>query len=67
MARYYHSLGLYFPCKIGNARVLLIKSGLHLDYDGPATPLHRLMSEIAQAVAPKILVPRLKLWVVQGC
>jgi hypothetical protein len=56
MARYYHSLGLYFPCKIGNARVLLIKSGLHLDYDGPATPLHRLMSEIAQAVAPKIFI-----------
>ena len=56
MARYYHSLGLYFPCKIGNARVLLIKSGLHLDYDGPATPLHRLVSEIAQTVAPKIFI-----------
>ena len=23
MARYYHSMGLYFPCKIGNAKVLV--------------------------------------------
>ena len=30
MARYYRSLGLYFPCVIGGARVLLFKSGLHL-------------------------------------
>jgi hypothetical protein len=56
MARYYHSLGLYFPCRIGNARVLLIKSGLHLDYDGPAVPVQKLMSEIAQTVAPKVFV-----------
>jgi nucleoside phosphorylase len=56
MARYYHSLGLYFPCTIGGARVLLFKSGLHLDYDGPATPVRRLMIEIAQAVAPKVFI-----------
>ena len=56
MARYYHSLGLYFPCTIGGARVLLIKSGLHLDYDGPATPLHQLVQGIAQTVAPKIFI-----------
>jgi hypothetical protein len=56
MARYYHSLGLYFPCTIGGARVLLIKSGLHLDYDGPAAPLHQLVQEIAQTVAPKIFI-----------
>jgi len=53
MARYYQSLGLYFPCTIGSKRVLLFKSGLHLDYDGPAIPVQRLMQEIAQAVAPK--------------
>ena len=47
MKRYYHSLGLYFPCKIGNAKVLLFKSGLHLDYDGPATPVFKLMGELA--------------------
>jgi len=56
MARYYHSLGLYFPCTIGAARVLLIKSGLHLDYDGPAIPVRRLIGEIAAAVAPKLFI-----------
>jgi len=56
MARYYHSLGLYFPCKIGEAKVLLFKSGLHLDYDGPATPVFRLMGELAQTVAPKVFI-----------
>lgn len=56
MARYYHSLGLYFPCKIGRARVLLFKSGLHLDYDGPATPVKTLMTEIAGAVSPSVLI-----------
>jgi nucleoside phosphorylase len=56
MARYYHSLGLYFPCTIGPKRVLLFKSGLHLDYDGPACPVRRLMADIARAVAPKIFI-----------
>ncbi|AUT75867.1 hypothetical protein C2L64_47185 [Paraburkholderia hospita] len=56
MARYRHSLGLYFPCKIGDARVLLFKSGLHLDYDGPATPVRRLMEEIAQAIKPRLFI-----------
>lgn len=56
MARYYHSLGLYFPCTIGDARVLLFKSGLHLAYDGPHTPVRKLMLEIAQAVKPKMLI-----------
>lgn len=56
MRRYYHSLGLYFPCRIGPARVLLFKSGLHLDYDGPALPLRRLIRELARTVAPKVLI-----------
>ena len=56
MARYYHSLGLYFPCQIGSAKVLLFKSGLHLAYDGPATPVKKLMAEIAQAVSPKLFI-----------
>jgi hypothetical protein len=56
MARYHHSLGLYFPCTIGGKRVLLFKSGLHLDYDGPQCPVRRLMSEIAQAVEPKVFI-----------
>jgi nucleoside phosphorylase len=56
MKRYYHSLGLYFPCQIGSSKVLLFKSGLHLAYDGPATPVKKLMAEIAQAVGPKIFI-----------
>jgi hypothetical protein len=56
MARYYRSLGLYFPCQIGSAKVLLFKSGLHLAYDGPATPVKKLMAEIAQAVSPKVFI-----------
>jgi len=56
MARYYHSLGLYFPCRIGTARVLLFKSGLHLDYDGPAIPVRKLMLELAQTIKPKLLI-----------
>jgi hypothetical protein len=56
MKRYFHSLGLYFPCQIGNAKVLLFKSGLHFAYDGPATPVKKLMTEIAKAVAPKLFI-----------
>jgi nucleoside phosphorylase len=56
MARYYHSLGLYYTCTIGSAKVLLFKSGLHLAYDGPAIPLKKLVTEIAQTVKPKLLI-----------
>jgi nucleoside phosphorylase len=55
-ARYYHSLGLYFPCTIGKAKVLLFKSGLHLDHDGPATPYRKLMDELLQMIQPKIFI-----------
>lgn len=56
MERYYHSLGLYFPCKIGKYKVLLFKSGLHLAYDGPATPVRVLMAELAMMIKPKIFI-----------
>jgi nucleoside phosphorylase len=56
MARYYHSLGLYFPCTIGGARVLLFKSGLHLDYDGPHFPVRKLMAELAATVRPRLFI-----------
>ena len=56
MARFYHSLGLYFPCTIGSAKVLLIKSGLHLAYDGPATPVKKLIVELAQTIKPKMMI-----------
>jgi nucleoside phosphorylase len=56
MARYFHSLGLYFPCTIGAAKVLLFKSGLHLAYDGPATPLKKLVAELVETVRPKMVI-----------
>lgn len=56
MKCYYRSLGLYMPCRIGDARVLCFKSGLHLAYDGPRTPVRRLMAEIAETVHPKLFV-----------
>jgi nucleoside phosphorylase len=56
MARYYHTLALYFPCTIGKAKVLLMKSGLHLDYDGPAAPVKKLIAEIVQTIAPKVFI-----------
>ncbi|MGA2424097.1 MAG: hypothetical protein ABSG07_08850 [Terriglobales bacterium] len=56
MARYYHSLGLYFPIRIGKASVLLMKSGLHLDYDGPAYPVRKMITEVVQTVQPKLFI-----------
>ena len=58
--RYYHSLGLYFPLKIGNAKVLAIKSGLHLDYDGvgpnDTIAFFKLVTELVTVVKPKIFI-----------
>lgn len=60
--RYYHSLALYFPCTIGSAKVLLMKSGLHMDYDtktlapGGVVPFYKLVSEIVQTVKPKMFI-----------
>jgi nucleoside phosphorylase len=56
MTRYYRSLGLYFPVTIGSKKILLFKSGLHLDYDGPATPVRKLMFELASVIKPKIFI-----------
>jgi nucleoside phosphorylase len=59
-ARYYHSLGLYFPCTIGKARVLLMKAGLHLDYDGigkgNVIPFHQMLTQMVQTVKPKMFI-----------
>jgi nucleoside phosphorylase len=59
-ARYYHSLGLYFPCTIGKARVLLLKSGLHMDYDleavAPVIPINKMLTEVVQTVKPKLVI-----------
>jgi nucleoside phosphorylase len=61
-ARYYQSLGLYFPCTIGKARVLLVKSGLHLDHDletvvvGGVIPFSKMLVEMIQTVNPKLFI-----------
>jgi hypothetical protein len=61
-ARYYQSLGLYFPCTVGKARVLLVKSGLHLDHDletvTPETviPFSKMLTEMIQTVNPTVFI-----------
>jgi nucleoside phosphorylase len=55
-ALYYHSMGLYFPCRIGKAKVLLIKSGLHMDKDGPQVPVSRLVAEVMAMVRPRVFI-----------
>lgn len=44
--RYYQSLGLYYPVRLAGKNVLCFKSGLHMDYDGPAMPLLDLWKQI---------------------
>jgi nucleoside phosphorylase len=44
------------PCKIGSKKVLLLKSGLHLDYDGPQTPLKNLVNDLVDSVDPKVFI-----------
>jgi kumamolisin len=55
-ARYYHSLGLYFPCRIGNVSVLALKSGLHMAYDGPDVPVVDLWRQVISEVQPKVII-----------
>lgn len=64
-SRYQDSLGLYFPCTIGKARVLLFKSGLHLDYDlqtfDPKAPpenipIYKMLSHVLERVKPKVFI-----------
>jgi len=61
-ARYRHSLGLYFPCTVGTKRVLLVKSGLHLDHDletvvpGQVIPFAKMLTEMIQTVNPKLFI-----------
>jgi nucleoside phosphorylase len=55
-ARYHHSLGLYYPFKIGNIKALAFKSGLHMAYDGPAVPVVDLWKQIITEVKPKLVI-----------
>ncbi|CDX20151.1 hypothetical protein MPLB_1820046 [Mesorhizobium sp. ORS 3324] len=56
LAMYHHVLGLYHPCQIGEARVLCFKSGLHMDYDGPALPVKDLWEQIVAETGAKVVI-----------
>ena len=54
--QYYHTLGLYAMCLIGQAKVLCFKSGLHMDYDGPDIPVRDLWRQIIAEVNPELVI-----------
>jgi hypothetical protein len=55
-ARYYHSLGLYYPVKLAGQRVLCLKSGLHMDYDGPAFPIVDFWKQVIAETGAKLVI-----------
>jgi nucleoside phosphorylase len=56
LKRYYHTLGLYFPCTIGKTRVLALKSGLHFAKDGPQMPVLDLWRQIVGETGCKVVI-----------
>ena len=54
--RYYHTPCLYMPCKIGGAKVLLMKSGFHPAYDGPELPLRAFVAQVCAQTKCKALI-----------
>jgi len=56
LARYYHTLGLYYPLRIGTVSALAFKSGLHMAYDGPAVPIVDLWHQILAEVRPRLVI-----------
>ena len=56
LARYYHSLGLYYPVRLVGKSVLCFKSGLHMDYDGPAFPLLDLWKQLLDETGAKFVI-----------
>lgn len=55
-ARYYHTLGLYCAVRVGKLSVVVLKSGLHPAYDGPALPMKKLWLQVVDEVSPKLVV-----------
>jgi hypothetical protein len=56
MARYYHSLGLYYPITLAGRKVLCLKSGLHMDYDGPALPIVDFWKQVIAETGCKLII-----------
>lgn len=53
---YRHSLGLWCMVKLGSVSVLVLKSGLHPAYDGPAVPMLDLWRQLVTEVQPKLCI-----------
>jgi nucleoside phosphorylase len=53
---YYHTLGLYYPFQVGGISCLVMKSGLHMAYDGPAVPLVDFWLQIIAQAKPKMII-----------
>ena len=56
LARYYRSLGIYYQCALAGKKVLCFKSGLHMDYDGPALPIVDLWNQILDETGAKLVI-----------
>ena len=56
MRRYYHTLGVYCPFRIGSITGIALKSGLHMAYDGPAMPVVDLWRQLVAQARPKLLI-----------
>ncbi|MFM0336857.1 phosphorylase family protein [Paraburkholderia fungorum] len=55
-ARYYHSLGLYYPIQLSGRKVLCLKSGLHMDYDGPALPIVDFWKQVIRETGCQLII-----------
>lgn len=55
-ARYYHTLGLYTMVELAGISVVVLKSGLHPAYDGPAVPMVKLWQQMIAQVKPKLII-----------
>jgi hypothetical protein len=55
-ARYYRSLGLYYPVELAGQKVLCLKSGLHMDYDGPAMPILDFWKQVIAETGAKLII-----------
>lgn len=55
-ARYFHSLGLYYPIRLSGRKVLCLKGGLHMDYDGPALPIIDFWKQVIRETGCQLII-----------
>lgn len=56
MKRYYHTLGLYCPFHVGSVSAVVVKSGLHMAYDGPDVPMVDLWQQMIAETGAKLVI-----------